>query len=149
MTYHDSILDAVGVESEAKRAELATILHKFGSEVVSKISSVNSMLRVKAPTVTGEDVELSVLYITTPNFQNAFKNHMNEVDERKERYSISNSRARLAERYAKSLLGTQAFDRDFTVSFDHLLSFLALYILQNASEDSTKPLVFFKNVVQC
>ena len=102
MKYYNSILDQQGIENDKLRHEVLTVVAKCSTELVAKIVSVNAMLHMKDPTINGEDLEFSILYITSSLFQKGFRDHMKAVDEKKERYEIS-----------KTLLETCAYSMEF------------------------------------
>jgi len=116
------------IESESERRALRIILSIFTVKILGKISQVNALFSQGEIGPTTEDIELAALYIIQENFIAEFKTYMEEIDNTDTRYSMSGARFRMVEKYIKKAVGRDGFDRDFTVTFDHVSHFLIQHL---------------------
>ena len=147
MAYYSSILDSQGVKDEKIRRELHIIADMWSSNIVSKILLVNSMLRMSDLVITSEDLELSVLYITRQHFRENLKQHMDIIDLKETHLNISNSRFKMVEKHLKKIMGSQSFNRDFIITFDHIIHFLIVYVKEFQHKWPGSFLSIYKEIV--
>lgn len=147
MAYQNSILDIRMVIGEREREQFRRIITMCASKIGGKIVEVNSMIHTKNPMITTEDLELALLYTLSEVFVSSFKTYMTSVDKKESRYDISDSRFRKAEKYLKTVLGSAAFEREFTIAFDHFLQFFVLEITRMRKEHSRDITAIYTNLV--
>lgn len=147
MTYYNDTLDIEGITDEDLRSEFSSVYSCVFSSIIAKIIEANLMLRLKDPTITSEDLELGILYTVSYNVRAQFEEHMKVVDEKEERYSMSDSRFKGAQKLLSQTIKQHAVDRDFIILFDHWVRFLTKY-LQNIKKNTKKTLlVLYRELV--